>query len=294
MVLDVARALDVLGIGGIALELGEDRGERLAHEVGQHVEPAAMRHADDELLHAELAAALDDLLQRRDQRLRRPRGRSAWCRCSACRGSARTLSAAVSRSRMARLPSRGEIGVVARRLDALLDPAPSASGSWMCMYSTPIVAAIGRAQRREDLAQRRRLEAEHVVDEDRPVVVGLGEAVGPRDRARDAARASAGRADRASPRDGRARDRRGSASSARIESSVAWRMSAIPAAAAAARRGPCRCRRRSPAARPLPMTRSARRPGRRPRSSASTAGALVVQVGEEVAPALVDRGRVSR
>ena len=68
MVFDVARALHVLGIGGIALEFGEQRGERLAHHVGQHVEPAAMRHADHQLLHAELAAALDDLLQRRDQR----------------------------------------------------------------------------------------------------------------------------------------------------------------------------------------------------------------------------------
>ena len=28
-----------------------------------------MRHADDDLLHAEVAAALDDLLERRDQRL---------------------------------------------------------------------------------------------------------------------------------------------------------------------------------------------------------------------------------
>src|SRR6187399_4076 len=41
---------------------------RLAHHLGQHVEAAAMRHADDDLLHAEIAAALDDLLQRRDQR----------------------------------------------------------------------------------------------------------------------------------------------------------------------------------------------------------------------------------
>ena len=69
MVLDVARALDVLGIGRIALELGEDRREGLAHDVGQHVQAAAMGHADHDLLDAELAAALQDLLQGRDQGL---------------------------------------------------------------------------------------------------------------------------------------------------------------------------------------------------------------------------------
>src|SRR3954471_1347053 len=42
---------------------------RLAHDLREHVEAAAMRHAEHDLLHAEIAAALDDLLERRDQRL---------------------------------------------------------------------------------------------------------------------------------------------------------------------------------------------------------------------------------
>src|ERR1700755_2075914 len=41
---------------------------RLAHHLGEHVEAAAMRHADNDFLYAEIAAALDDLLQRRNQR----------------------------------------------------------------------------------------------------------------------------------------------------------------------------------------------------------------------------------
>src|ERR1051326_7963446 len=57
MVFDIARALDVLRVGGVALELREDRGEGLAHEIGQNIEPAAMRHADDEFANAELGAA---------------------------------------------------------------------------------------------------------------------------------------------------------------------------------------------------------------------------------------------
>jgi hypothetical protein len=39
-----------------------------------------MRHADDDLLDAEIAATLDDLLQRRDQRLATVKTESAWYR----------------------------------------------------------------------------------------------------------------------------------------------------------------------------------------------------------------------
>src|SRR5947209_4199577 len=69
VILHVARALDIVGSGRAALELVEDRAMRLAHHLGEDVEPPAMRHAEHDLLHAEIAAALDDLLERRDQRL---------------------------------------------------------------------------------------------------------------------------------------------------------------------------------------------------------------------------------
>ena len=69
VIFHVAGAFDVVGRRRAALELVEDRAVRLAHHLRQHVEPAAMRHADDDLFDAERAAALDDLLQRRDHRL---------------------------------------------------------------------------------------------------------------------------------------------------------------------------------------------------------------------------------
>src|SRR5580700_5126609 len=47
----------------------EDGAMRLGHDLSQNAEPAAVRHADDDLAHAECAATLDDLLQRRDHRL---------------------------------------------------------------------------------------------------------------------------------------------------------------------------------------------------------------------------------
>src|ERR1700754_4084055 len=43
---------------------------RLAHDLGQNVQAATMRHADDDILYAEIAAALDDLLERWDERFR--------------------------------------------------------------------------------------------------------------------------------------------------------------------------------------------------------------------------------
>ena len=63
MVLHVARAADLLGLVGHAPELGEDRRIGLVHDMGEHVEPSAMGHAEHDFLDAELGAALEDLFQ---------------------------------------------------------------------------------------------------------------------------------------------------------------------------------------------------------------------------------------
>ena len=49
MVFHVARTLHVVGLEAGAAELAEHGGERLAHDVDQRVEPAAMRHPDHDL-----------------------------------------------------------------------------------------------------------------------------------------------------------------------------------------------------------------------------------------------------
>ena len=49
MVLDVTGAVRLRRVE-VALELAEDLRVRLADDVGQHVEPAAVRHADDHLV----------------------------------------------------------------------------------------------------------------------------------------------------------------------------------------------------------------------------------------------------
>jgi hypothetical protein len=67
VVFHVARSIHILGLERPALELVEDRAIGLAHHVGQHRQAAPVRHAEHDFLHAQRAAALDDLLQRRDQ-----------------------------------------------------------------------------------------------------------------------------------------------------------------------------------------------------------------------------------
>src|SRR3546814_7354501 len=69
MIFDVARTADILGVGRAAREFVEDRAIGLAHHVGEHVEPAAMRHAEHDLAHAVLAAVFDHAFERGDHAL---------------------------------------------------------------------------------------------------------------------------------------------------------------------------------------------------------------------------------
>ena len=68
VVLDVAGALDRVGVH-VALELAEQLVERLADDVGQHVEAAAVRHAQVGGVHAVVGGFLEQGVEDRDQRL---------------------------------------------------------------------------------------------------------------------------------------------------------------------------------------------------------------------------------
>ena len=72
VVLDVARARKVLLVRvrrRHALELVEDLLHRLAYHVGEHVEPAAVRHAHHDVLNAVLGRGVDELLHAHDEHL---------------------------------------------------------------------------------------------------------------------------------------------------------------------------------------------------------------------------------
>ena len=68
VVLDVAGALDGAGVD-VALELAEDLGVALAQHVGQHVQPAAVGHADRDLVQLVVGRGDQHLVQQRDDRL---------------------------------------------------------------------------------------------------------------------------------------------------------------------------------------------------------------------------------
>ena len=69
VVLHVARPL-CAGRIDVAFELGKDLPQRLADDVGQHVQPAAVRHADDHFMDVVVRRAIDDGVDDRDGRLR--------------------------------------------------------------------------------------------------------------------------------------------------------------------------------------------------------------------------------
>ena len=66
VVLHVAGALELLQVV-VALELREQLRRGLAEHVDQHVQAAAVRHADDDVLEPVRAAGLDEVLEQRDQ-----------------------------------------------------------------------------------------------------------------------------------------------------------------------------------------------------------------------------------
>ena len=178
MVFHVARALHVLGVRRLALELGEDRLERLAHEVGEHVQPPAVRHADHRFFQAHLAAALDDLLEGRDQRLAAFQPEALGADIFAVEEMLEDLGLRQPFENGA-AAAFGELGAVERPLDALLDP-----GLLVRILDMHELDADARTvdvmQSRLDFAHGGMFAAEHAVDEDRAVPVALAETVGRR------------------------------------------------------------------------------------------------------------------
>ena len=137
VIFDVARALDLVGRRRAALEFVEDRAVRLGHHLGEHVQPPAMRHAEHDLLDAERAAALDDLLERRDHRF----GAVEAEALGAGEFQVAELLEAFGFDQLVEdraLALAGEGDLLVGALDALLEPGLLA-GSEMCMNSTPSV-----------------------------------------------------------------------------------------------------------------------------------------------------------
>ena len=69
VIFHITRATSLFWIGRVAEKLGNNGTERLCQNIMQNIQPSTVRHADDNFAEAELAAALEDLFQRRNDRL---------------------------------------------------------------------------------------------------------------------------------------------------------------------------------------------------------------------------------
>jgi hypothetical protein len=175
VILDVARAQDVVAAGR-TLELAEDRGIGLAHDVGEHVEPAAMRHAEDDLVDAELGTPADHGLHGGNRTLAAVEPEPLGAR----ELDVEELLEALGLGQMLEdRPLLLGIGVeeAAGVLDPLLQPALLVRFLDMEEFYAD-GRAVGLLQDLHHLAQRRRLEPEHEVEIEGAVEIGVGEAVG--------------------------------------------------------------------------------------------------------------------
>ena len=175
MVLHVARALDFVRRVGAALELVEDGAVRLAHDLGEHVQAAAMGHAEHGFLKAEMTAALEDLFQRRDQRFTAVEAETL----GALELDVEELLVAFGFDELGEdrlLAFRREGDTLVRTFDAFLDPGLFFRIGDVHEFDAER-RAIGALEDLDHLAEGRIFEAEHVVDEDLAIVVGRREAV---------------------------------------------------------------------------------------------------------------------
>jgi hypothetical protein len=178
MIFDVAGALDRVGIGRAALEFMEQRAMRLAHHLRQHVEATAMRHADHDFLHAEIAAALDDLLQRRNQRFgaveAEPLGAGEFEIAEFLEAFGLDQFHQDGAAALA-----GKTDFLVRALDALLEPALLRGVGDVHELDAKRLA-VGAFADRDDFPQGRVFHAEHMIEEDLAVEIALRETIGAR------------------------------------------------------------------------------------------------------------------
>src|ERR1700724_2378701 len=164
MIFDIAGALDRVRIGRAALEFMEQRAMRLAHHLGQHVEASAMRHAHYDFLDAKIAAALDDLLQRRDQRFGAVETKALGAGEFEIAEFLETFG--LDQLRQDGAPAlAGETDFLVGALDTLLNPC-LLRGVGNVHELDAEGLAVGSLADRDDFAQAAVFEAEHMIEED--------------------------------------------------------------------------------------------------------------------------------
>jgi len=175
VVLDVTCALEVVGLRRATLELGQNCLERLLHQVRQHVQAPAVRHADHDVFDALPCGTANDHLEGCHHHL-------ATVEPEALRALVLLVEELLETLRDRQpledreLALRMDLAAMLGALQVVLDPGPL--DRVLQVHELEADApAIVPAQHGQDLSQRRALEPELAVDEDWPVVVALREAV---------------------------------------------------------------------------------------------------------------------
>ncbi|MNV09482.1 hypothetical protein D3C71_999740 [compost metagenome] len=149
---------------------------RLAHDVGENVQTATMGHAEHDFFQTVLATALDDLLQRRDQRFAAIEAETL----GALEAHVEELLVTFGFNQLGQnglLAFGRESNALVRTFDAFLNPAFFFRAGHVHEFNAD-GGAVGALQNIDHLAHGRIFEAENVIDENLAVVVAFLEAVG--------------------------------------------------------------------------------------------------------------------
>lgn len=172
VVLHVAGAVRLTGVE-VALELAEDLRDRLADDVREHVQAAAVRHADDDLVELVLGGLVEHRVEQRDDGL-------AALQREALLADVLRLQERLERLGRVQLAEdvllHGGRRLLVRNLDALLDPA-ALFGLQDVHVLDADGAAVRVAQHAQDVAELHPLLAREAADGELAVEVPQRQAV---------------------------------------------------------------------------------------------------------------------
>ena len=176
VVLHVSRTADILGMRDTILELRHDGPVGLQHDVGQHVEPSAVRHAQIYRPDAELRAPLENLFNGRNGGFAAIEAKALGARMLEVQEAFEPFGLGQTFEDGPFTPL-GEMGLVADALDALLYP-----GFFLGILDVHELdadrAAVSLFENLEDFPQRCGFESEHLIDEDRAIHIRHAESPG--------------------------------------------------------------------------------------------------------------------
>ncbi len=176
VVFHIARTIHVVRFEAAALEFVKDCAVGFLHHIGEHRQAAPVGHADNDVLDAQLAAAFNDLLHRRDKAFAAIKTKAFGAHVFDVQELFETFGFdQLGKDRLAAF--FGEVDFLAVAFDPFLQPTGLLRVGDMHVLQRE-GTAVGGAHDVDDLLHGRDFKAQHLIDEDRAVHVGIGKTVG--------------------------------------------------------------------------------------------------------------------